>query len=121
MAEELSVRPMILLVLATIFLSLTSACDLVRDDAPALLGRGRYVEAAQMLAAEEPSAKAYPAPRRARYALYRGLAHFALGDAPMTDRWLGEAKALYDVDPNCLSSEDAGRLLGAWTALGRGI
>jgi hypothetical protein len=86
-----------------------------------LLARGRYPEALEHLAAEEPAAASFTGPRRARYALYRGLAHLALGDAPATARWLGEAKARFDDEPTCLSPEDAGRLRDAWTSVGGGL
>ena len=101
-------------------LALPTGCAVVHDDAAALLGRGRYVEALEQLAAEEPAARRYGRQERAHYALYRGLTHLALGDARATDRWLGEAKARMDAEPGCLSAEDRGRLFDAWISLGRG-
>lgn len=103
-----------------LLLSLTTGCAPFRDDAAALFDRGRYGEAMDELAREERSAERYEARPRARYALYRGLTHLALGDAPATDRWLSEAKSRFDDDPRCLSPSDAGRLLDAWQSLGRG-
>ncbi|HEU4535780.1 MAG TPA: hypothetical protein VFS00_16755, partial [Polyangiaceae bacterium] len=93
----------------------------VRDDAPSLLAQGRYADALDALRAEEGPARSLGAPARARYALYRGLAHLALGDGEAAGRWLGEAKASYDADPRCLSEADAGRLEGAWRGTGRGF
>ena len=97
-----------------------AACAPFRDDAAALLGRGRYGDALDELVSKERVAARYEGRARARYTLYRGLAHLALGDAPATDVWLSEAKARFDEDPRCLSASDAGRLLDAWQSLGRG-
>jgi hypothetical protein len=55
---------------------------------------------------------------RAHYALYRGLAHLALGDAESSERWLAEAKALYDQRQWLLDPQQRGRLLCAWRSLG---
>ena len=96
-------------------------CGAVRDDAAALVARGRYPDALELLLREETRAARYRAGDRARYALYRGLVHHALGDAPSTGYWLSEAKVLFDQDPSCLSRDDAGRLAGAWTSLGGGL
>ena len=98
----------------------SSACASLADDPASLLDRGRYGEALDELRADEAAADRYSAPRRTRYALYRGLTHLALGDARETDRWLSEAKARYDADPRSLSASDAGRLVDAWQSLGRG-
>jgi hypothetical protein len=102
-------------------LSSFTGCAIVRDDADALLARGRVVEALEELESAEKESVALPRPARARYALRRGLVHLALGDPFRTDRWLSEAKAHYDADPRCLSPEDAGKLLDAWASLGRGL
>jgi hypothetical protein len=56
---------------------------------------------------------------RARYALYRGLTHLALGDARQADRWLGTAKAAADADPSIFDHAERGRLLSAWRSTGR--
>lgn len=101
--------------------ALLAACHVVRDDAPALLAQGRYEDALDALRAQEGGAHSLAGPERARYALYRGLAHLALGDGPAAGHWLGEAKACYDADPRCLSEADAGRLEGAWRGMGRGF
>ncbi|HEU4406039.1 MAG TPA: hypothetical protein VFS43_12295 [Polyangiaceae bacterium] len=108
---------------ASLWLALLAApaCHVVRDDAPALLAQGRYEDALDALRAREADARSLEGPERARYALYRGLAHLALGDGPAAGRWLGEAKACFDADPRCLSEADAGRLEGAWRGMGRGF
>lgn len=97
------------------------ACHVFRDDAPALLAQGRYEDALDALREQERDARSLDGPARARYALYRGLAHLALGDGPAAGRWLAEAKASLDADPRCLSEADAGRLEGAWRGTGRGF
>jgi len=65
----------------------------------------------------EADASAWHGRDRARYALYRGLAHLALGDRTATLRWLGEAKRALDACPTLLSDEDTGRLASAWAHL----
>lgn len=52
------------------------------------------------------------------YALYRGLTHLALGDARPAERWLLVAKRLSDASPPLATSEERGRLLSAWRAMG---
>jgi hypothetical protein len=98
-----------------------TACHVVRDDAPALLAQGRYEDALDALRARERDARSLDRPGRARYALYRGLAHLALGDGPAAGRWLTEAKGFYDADPRSLTEADAGRLESAWRGMGRGF
>jgi hypothetical protein len=53
----------------------------------------------------------------ARYALYRGLAHLALGDLAATRLWFGSVKRAMEADPTILSADDAGRLASAWAHL----
>lgn len=78
---------------------------------------GRYPEAIEQLRDAERDAQGWRGRDRARYALYRGLTHLALGDRPATIRWLGEAKRAVDANPTLLSDEDAGRLGSAWAHL----
>jgi hypothetical protein len=49
----------------------------------------------------------------ARYALYRGLAHLALGDLAATRFWLDGVERGLSADPALLSPDDAGRLASA--------
>ena len=56
---------------------------------------------------------------RARYALYRGLAHLGLGDAKSADRWLSFAKRLDLEDPGRFDASERGELDAAWRSLGR--
>jgi hypothetical protein len=78
---------------------------------------GRYPEAIDELRDAERCAAGWRGRDRARYALYRGLTHLALGDRPGTFRWLGEAKRAVDANPTLLSDEDTGRLASAWAHL----
>jgi len=78
---------------------------------------GRYPEAIEQFRDAERDAVGWHGRDRARYALYRGLAHLALGDRPATLRWLGEAKRAVDANPILLSDDDAGRLASAWAHL----
>jgi hypothetical protein len=78
---------------------------------------GRYPEALDELRVVECDAQAWSPRDRARYALYRGLTHLALGARPAAVRWLSEAKRAMENDPLLLSSEDAGRLASAWSHL----
>jgi hypothetical protein len=55
---------------------------------------------------------------RARYALYRGLAHLGLGDAVRADRWLSFAKRLDLEDPRRFDATERGELDAAWRSLG---
>ena len=56
---------------------------------------------------------------RARYALYRGLAHLGLGDAESADRGLSLAKRLDLEDPSRFDPTERGELDAAWRSLGR--
>jgi len=78
---------------------------------------GRYPEAIEQLREAERTATHWRGRDRARYALYRGLTHLALGDRPATLLWLGEAKRAIDANPTLLSDEDTGRLASAWAHL----
>jgi hypothetical protein len=55
----------------------------------------------------------------ARYALYRGLTHLALGDARAADRWLTLAKVVLDRQSEIYNTSERGRLLAAWRSMGR--
>ena len=78
----------------------------------------RYPTAAAQFRAAEPEARALGAPELARYALYRGLTHLALGDARAAARWVGYAKQRADRDPLLFNDQDRGALLAAWRSMG---
>jgi len=77
----------------------------------------RYPEALDELRVVECDAPASNPSARARYALYRGLTHLALGAHPAARRWLAEAKRALDENPTLFSDEDSGRLASAWAHL----
>jgi hypothetical protein len=79
---------------------------------------GCYPEAAARLIESEAALADMSSRERARYALYRGLAHLALDDTRAAQPWIGYAKAMWDSDRSLLNVKDAGRLLSAWQALG---
>jgi hypothetical protein len=78
---------------------------------------GRYPEALDHFREAEPDAAALSGQRRARYALYRGLAHLALGDRVATVRWLREVERAVRAEPTLLADDDLGRLSSAWAHL----
>jgi hypothetical protein len=94
------------------------ACGSYRDAMNAF-DEGRYPDAVGDFRRAELNFVGWSAHERARYALYRGLCHLAVGDARETDRWLGYAKAAMDRDPALFSYAEQGRLLAAWRAIGR--
>jgi hypothetical protein len=80
---------------------------------------GRYPAAADELRALEREVPELPPNERARYSLYRGLTHLALGDARQADRHLTLAKRALDAHPGWFASEERGALLAAWRSIGR--
>jgi len=94
-----------------------SACSTPLASGLTHYDHARYPEALEALSAAEPGALALRGRSRARYALYRGLTHLALGDREATLHWLGEAKRAADAEPHLLSDDDAGRLASAWAHL----
>jgi hypothetical protein len=80
---------------------------------------GRYPAAAAELRELEPQVRYFPPDERARYALYRGLTHLALGDARSADHWLTMAKRAVDSHPAWFEPREQGALLSAWRTMGR--
>ncbi len=78
----------------------------------------RYPSAAAQFRAAEPAARELGPKDFARYALYRGLTHLALGDAQAAARWVGYAKQSADRDPYLFNDQDRGALLAAWRSMG---
>jgi hypothetical protein len=95
-----------------------TACHSALDDALGSYADARYPTAAAQFRALEPSARKFPAPELANYALYRGLTHLALGDARAASRWLGYAKQCADRDPEIFNDDARGALLSAWRSMG---
>lgn len=79
---------------------------------------GYYPEALDALAEAHADKAHAEGADRARYALYYGLTHLALGHEAEAQRWIAEAKWLWDSDRSTLGVEDTGRLMSAWEALG---
>lgn len=95
-----------------------AGCGGPMSEAMADFREARYPEAAIELRRLEADSRGWPAERRARYALYRGLTHLALGDARPADFWIGYAKALDERHPGALDTTDHGRLIAAWRSMG---
>jgi len=79
----------------------------------------RYPDALGALVAAEADYPELDQGQRARYALYRGLTHLAVGDAVAADAWLRLAKREADRDPELFDPDELGRLNSAWRSLGR--
>jgi hypothetical protein len=87
-----------------------AACGGGLGSAKADFHKGRLAEAKGELAALETDSRSWGVPRRAEYALYRGLVNLSLGDRAAAGVWLMEAKALDDAQPRALSDDDRVRL-----------
>jgi hypothetical protein len=94
------------------------ACHSALDDAMASYTDARYPSAAAQFRAFEPAARSLAPEAFARYALYRGLTHLALGDARAAARWLGYAKQCLDRDPAQFDERERGELVAAWRSMG---
>src|SRR5262245_10602202 len=71
---------------------------------------GRLPEAAASFRRLEPKLDELTETERARYALYRGLAHLGLGDARAAHRWLSVAKRLEHENPSSFDAAERGEL-----------
>ncbi len=78
----------------------------------------RYPEALHALEDLEEDAQDFEPEERARYTLYRGLAHLAVGNAPAASTWLARTRAELAEDPERLSHVDKSRLESGWRSLG---
>lgn len=72
--------------------------------------QAEYPQALERFVAIEGELDGLSPKERARYALYRGLTHFALGNRALARLWLGEAKLAYDEDGRVFSEKEAGKL-----------
>ena len=79
----------------------------------------QYPQAMEELRVAETDACRFGRSDAARYALYRGLTHLALGDVAATRRWFARLERAMDVDPALLSADDAARLAAAQAHLPR--
>lgn len=96
-----------------------SGCTSRFDEAVEAYDEARYASALEQLQAAEVEAQEGSFEERARYALYRGLAHLATGNAVAAEHWLGIAKDAHDRQPRLFDPGEQGRLLSAWRSLGR--
>lgn len=85
-------------------------CGSSFGEAKAAFKQGRYAEAKDLLAEDEASQTSWTPKKATEYALYRGLAHAALGDRAEATKWLHRAKAAEDHAPGTLSLDDRTRL-----------
>jgi hypothetical protein len=72
----------------------------------------------ELRAVEVDASRSRP-PSVVRYALYRGLAHLALGDLAAAHCWFDRVAEATKADPALLSADDARRLAAAWAHLPR--
>lgn len=72
--------------------------------------KGQYPAAKHTFAGLEGQSRGWGSSMRARYALFRGLTHAALGDRTQAGVWLREAKAVEEAHPGSLSAIDVRRL-----------
>ena len=101
--------------LATFWLA---GCHSALNEAMDQYADARYPSAAALFRRAEPSARRLDPEGYARYALYRGLSHLALGDAQAAACWVGRAKSFADHDPLLFDDQDRGALLAAWRSMG---
>jgi hypothetical protein len=95
----------------------TSACQGAFGGGISAFHHADYPQAARELrAAAEVGVEAEDV---ARYHLYAGLTHLALGDAALAVGHLTRARTTLDTDPEYFSTPERARLLSAWQALGR--
>lgn len=80
-------------------------------------GEARYPDAAVELRSVAPHR--LQGGERARYELYAGLNHLALGNLERAVPHLTRARTLLERHPSWLSPEDQDRLFAAWRATGR--
>lgn len=99
-----SVRTLLALLLLALA-SCASPLAQVKDDFRA----ARYGEAREKLVRMEPEVPTWDNEKQARYALYRGLVHGALGDRENATVWLRKAKR-WSAEPGLYSEDDAVRL-----------
>lgn len=78
----------------------------------------QYPEALAALEAVPESDWSANSERVARYALYRGLSHLAVGEAETAVAWLTRCHAEVAIAPDSLGAVDKSRLHTAWRALG---
>jgi hypothetical protein len=97
---------------------LSTGCGSALGDALDSYADARYPTAAAQFRAIDPGPPRFD-PDFARYSLYRGMTHLALGDARAASHWLGYAKQCLDRDPQLFDDQQRGALIAAWRSMGR--
>jgi len=100
------------------FTALFFGCASPLTSARQAFDEARYPDAVAEYRALAPRVTALDQRELFGYALYRGLAHLALGDARPAERWLLAAKRLSEASPGLISQDEQGRLLSAWRSMG---
>ena len=98
--------------------SALSGCHSAFGEAMDSYADARYPTAAAQFRELQPELRTLNAQERARYSLYRGLTHLALGDARAACVWLGDAKVRADAEPDIFDTRARGALLSAWRSMG---
>jgi hypothetical protein len=94
------------------------ACHPTERRARTALGEARYPDALAHLYRLESRLPRRPPRWQASYALERGLAHLAVGDAQSALLWLDQAQQWHQHDPRLLTPRDQSRLATAWLSMG---
>jgi hypothetical protein len=102
-----------------VFVALATGCAPTIGSAVRAYEHGRYPEALDELLAEEHRVTARGGAEGARYALYRGLSHWALGDLRATNFWFEWLERAIAADPTLLSPEESAELASARAHLPR--
>lgn len=97
---------------------LASACSSPLSGAVTDFEAGRTTRALRELQALEREGVSRDPAVRARYSLYRGLAHLTLGDGRLAESWLLSLKHSVEQNPSLLSTRDRCRLVTALSAMG---
>jgi len=106
------------LVVILLLVGTLGGCRSAFGEAMDSYAEARYPTAAARFRELEPVLRTFNAHERARYSLYRGLTHLALGDARAACFWLGAAKVHADTEPHIFDAHDRGALISAWRSMG---
>ena len=112
-------RSFLFLALATALLLAASGCAPSLGGAARAYEHGRYPEAMEELRAVESEACRWSDSDATRYALYRGLAHFALGDLAAARAWLEHVERAVATHPEFISNDETHRMASARAHLPR--
>jgi hypothetical protein len=99
--------------------ALALGCGSALGSAIDAFSEGRLPDSARELRALEGAAPRFERQEWARYALYRGLTEFALGDLERAEQFLLPLKREVDREPKTLSDAERGALFTAFRSMGR--